>query len=417
MNFVKRAALSLVARRGKTALLLGIFVVICTLLLGGFLLQGATARQEAQAQRRMGVDMTIRGGGLTTDAVGKAASSALVERYNPVLRGVTRPPGLIPVTSDAPKPGEVDGGAGQDGLALSGVRESGMLLDFATGRAKVVSGRGITAKDVDRKVVLLERRLAEKNKLKAGSTVVLTFPDGKRKASIEVIGLYEAPHPVPSQWTAPSDITANQVYAPLAAVSALGFGTELQGAVFKISSPEKARQLRAEASRLLGGGDLRFDVNDKAYRDQVRPLQRVGAFASVLVWLISLAGTVILGLIVMLTIKERRDEWGMLLSLGEKKWKLIAQHTVEVAAVAVPALAMTALFGQYFAQQAREALLARERHVSDSVDAPGPPEVRMEPADLGRVAGIGLGISLVSTVVPGIGILRLHPRSILTDSE
>ncbi|MFI6695309.1 hypothetical protein ACIBLA_26875 [Streptomyces sp. NPDC050433] len=65
MNFVKRAALSLVARRAKTALLLGIFLVICTLLLGGFLLQGATSRQEAEAQRRIGVDVTVRGEGLT----------------------------------------------------------------------------------------------------------------------------------------------------------------------------------------------------------------------------------------------------------------------------------------------------------------------------------------------------------------
>lgn len=43
--------------------------------------------------------------------------------------------------------------------------------------------------------------------------------------------------------------------------------------------------------------------------------------------------------------------------------------------------------------------------------------VRVEPATVGRVAGIGLGISLVSTVIPGIGILRLHPRSILADTE
>lgn len=41
----------------------------------------------------------------------------------------------------------------------------------------------------------------------------------------------------------------------------------------------------------------------------------------------------------------------------------------------------------------------------------------MEPSDVGNVAGIGLGISLVSTVVPGLGILRLHPRSILVSDE
>ena len=60
MNFVKRAAFSLEARRGKTSLLLGIFLVVCTLLLGGFLLRDATTRQEAEAQRRIGVDVTDR---------------------------------------------------------------------------------------------------------------------------------------------------------------------------------------------------------------------------------------------------------------------------------------------------------------------------------------------------------------------
>jgi putative ABC transport system permease protein len=43
--------------------------------------------------------------------------------------------------------------------------------------------------------------------------------------------------------------------------------------------------------------------------------------------------------------------------------------------------------------------------------------VRVGPADVGKVAGIGLGISLVATVVPGIGILRLHPRSLLVDTD
>lgn len=417
MNFVKRAALSLVARSGKTAILLGIFLVICTLLLGGFLLQGATSRQEADAGRRIGVDVTVRGDKLTLATADALGTAPPVERYNPLLRAVLTPAALKPLTAKAPKPPGTKDKPGGDGLTVNGIRDSGMLLDFASGRNRIVAGRALGEKDAGREVVLLERRLAEKNRLTVGDSVDLPSSDGKRAKPFEIIGLYEDPRPDPGQWVPSADLVANQVYAPVAAVSALGFGTKPSEAVFKIGSPEKAERLHAEAARLLGDEGFRFDVNDKAFRDQVLPLRRVGAFAGSLLWLIALSGAVILGLIVMLTIKERRDELGMLLSLGEKKWKLIGQHTVEVAALLVPALAVAALAAQSFAQEAGETLLAHEQKGASQEEAVGVPEVRMAAADLGKVAGIGLGISLVATVVPGIGILRLHPRSILTDAD
>jgi putative ABC transport system permease protein len=107
----------------------------------------------------------------------------------------------------------------------------------------------------------------------------------------------------------------------------------------------------------------------------------------------------------------------MLLALGEKKWKLIGQHTVEVAAVLLPALALAALAGQSLAHHAGTMLLVREQHGVTAGQNPTVSDIRMDIGDLGKVAAIGLGIALVATAVPGIGILRLHPRSILTETE
>lgn len=431
MNFVKRAAFSLVARAGKAALLLGVFGVICTLLLGGFLLRGATQRREAETQRRVGVDVTVRGDGLTSAVVGRLGTYPLVERYNELLRAVTvPPPGLAAVVPEG-----TPGGGGKDGLTLNGVRASDTLLDFATGRVRVVAGRGITVADARRKVILLERRLAAKHGLAVGDTVELGGAGGRREP-FEVVGLYRDTRQDPPQWTSAADLGANQVYVPVAAVTALGLGVKPTEAVFTIGSPDLAERLHAEAVRLLGPKGFRFDVNDKPYRDQVLPLRRVGAFAGALVWLIALCGAAILGLVVLLTVKERRAELGMLLALGERKWKLIGQHTVEVTVLLVPALGVAALAGQSLAHRAGETLLAREQyggaasrpgtashpgtapHEAAALDdTPAVPDIRMSAGDLGKVAGIGLGIALVSTVLPGVGILRMHPRSILTDTE
>lgn len=179
-------------------------------------------------------------------------------------------------------------------------------------------------------------------------------------------------------------------------------------------------QRLADANHLKVGDTVRVRSADGASRTTA---VMVGTFAGLIVWVIALAGALTLGLIVTLQIRERRTELGVLLAMGEKKWKLIGQHAVEVAAVALPAVALAALAGSLAGRPAGEAFLGHQgdKPASMAARAPDtgidPPAVRVEPADVGKVAGIGLGISLVSTVIPGIGILRLHPRSILTDSE
>lgn len=427
MNFVKRAGMSLGARRSKTAALLALFVVICTLLLGGFLLQTAAARQEVDAQRSIGVDVTVRQQGFTLARADRVGAFDLVNRYNTELAVRAGARGFTPLTSDAPMPGgtrakEKEPEAEPAPLAVNGVRDSGMLLPFSYGSTKITTGRGITPKDAGRNVAVIEQRLANKNRLAVGDTVQVRSADGKRTAALTVIGVFRDPMRDAPGWTPPHELPGNAMYVPAATVRHLGTGSPtVREAVYRIGSPGHAKDLHAQAERVLGAGSFDFRVNDKAYKDQVRPIQQVGTFAGLIVWVIALAGALILGLIVTLQIRERRAELGVLLAMGEKKWKLIAQHAVEVTAVALPAVALAALGGHLAGQSAGDAFLGgQDDQPAARTGAPrteiAPPTVEVDPAAVGKVAGTGLGISLVSTVIPGIGILRLHPRSILTDA-
>ncbi|MEU0133745.1 FtsX-like permease family protein [Streptomyces sp. NPDC006296] len=424
MNFVKRAGMSLGARKPRTAALLAIFVVLCTLLLGGFLLQSAAARQEADAQRTVGVDVTVRKKGLTPALADRIGAADPVHRYSPEVPVRAEARGFTPLVADVPAPeGDGAGQREQGPLAVTGVRDLGMLLPFSYGSTKTTEGRGITPEDAGRNVAVIEQRLAAGNHLGVGDTVHARSADGRREVALKIVGIFQDPRRDQPGWAPPHELPGNTLYVPVRTAQTLGTGpAKVTEAVYKVGSPDRAGQLHAAAERILGGGGFDFRVNDKAYRDQVRPVQRVGAFAGLIVWVITLAGALVLGLIVTLQIRERRAELGVLLSLGEKKWKLIGQHAVEVAAVALPAVALAALAGSLAGQHAGDALLGRQGDepvtaagAPDTVTAP--PAVRVEPAAVGKVAGIGLGISLVSTVVPGLGILRLHPRSLLTDSE
>jgi hypothetical protein len=92
----------------------------------------------------------------------------------------------------------------------------------------------------------------------------------------------------------------------------------------------------------------------------VGPIQNTSRFAGLGVWLVSIAGAVILGLLVAMAVKDRRKELGILLSLGERKWRLVAQHAIEIGAIALLAFGFSVLAGQAISQKAGNALLSNQ---------------------------------------------------------
>ncbi|WP_327250883.1 ABC transporter permease [Streptomyces sp. NBC_01244] len=175
------------------------------------------------------------------------------------------------------------------------------------------------------------------------------------------------------------------------------------------------------------------------------PLKSIRSTATVAMWLMGLAGAAVLALLVNLAVKRRRTEYGVLLAMGEKKWKLIGQQALEIVAVAVIAMGVSSLFAPELTQRAGQALLGEEASAAErkigswKPPAPGstgidqgldpndrPVEnadpideitVALDPADLATLGGVGLAIGLLATAVPAASVLRLSPRTILTKGK
>ncbi len=59
MNFIKRAFLSVQARKGKSLILFVVFLVVSNLVLAGFAMQNVTETASDLARKKLGVDVTL----------------------------------------------------------------------------------------------------------------------------------------------------------------------------------------------------------------------------------------------------------------------------------------------------------------------------------------------------------------------
>lgn len=462
MNFTKRAALSLWSRKGRTLIMLGTFLVISAMVLGGVLIKSATAQATEAAQRELGAEVTLamdldadQGASpslqapmISSEDVDRIGASELVEKYNYKSFDGTRLLGGPEIVSDQP----LFPDAPPNYTLALGVLDSTLMPEFGDGSWKLLSGEPITAADKGRDSLLVEERLARKNNLKVGDRITLAEndPKGTRKAEFTLKGIYRDPsdEPDPEYMQFPGD----RMIVPADALGRLNSGgqegpTQLQGATFQLKDPATLDAFQAHARKAAGDAltGFKLGMNDKAVKQMTGPLESITSSATAAMWLVGGAGALVLGLLATLAVKQRRTEFGVLLALGEKKWKLVAQQAVETVVIAALAIGLSSLFAQSLTQLAGDTLLRDEAAaaqrkinawqppppgstgVQEGIDPDDEPvegadpidkiTVRLDPADLATVAGIGLGIGLLATAIPAASALRLNPRTILTKGK
>ncbi|MFC9292840.1 ABC transporter permease [Streptomyces sp. NPDC057011] len=479
MNFLKRAGWRLASQLGRTVMLTGLFFVICTLVLSGFLIRAAAARAAESAKQSVGAVATMQldlnallnsgkaskndgaspgiigpGGDLHRDLVDRICASSVVAQCNYSTDSGAAPTDRMKLYKPVPLPaGQKDDGL--DFFKAEGIRDLDALPSFRNGDDELVSGKGIKP-DSAGDMVVIEERLATANHLAVGDRISLRVgnapapgqePD-RRQFEFVVGGIYRSGTPDSGRYVPAMMDPANRIYVtPEGGSRLLGKDTGADGGVvksatFTLRSPADLDRLKADAK--AAGADLSvfpLTVNDKAYKTMVGPITKTASFATVTVWLVALAGTAILALIVASNLRERRNELGILMSLGEKKPKLLAQHLVEVVACALVAIGLAAAGSRFLSQAVGDTLLAgevssaRDQAASDrqgpdpsnSTGGPKSPDgdgekaepidrmdIRVGPADIGRIGATGLGIAALATLLPGVRVLRLTPRDILS---
>lgn len=484
MNYIKRALLSVWKHKVKNLILLIIFTLVSTLILASICVLHASQAAGKQAKSTIGTEVTVYWNNDKTPGVGNSkypiSRMALnelshlkhVKAYNYVdslSGGVAN--GFSMFVNEKFMQQQQEYMRNQSkklnrpdlanfvpaDIILYGALDTSKLDQFLSGGYELVSGRYIGTGDFGKSVAMISKSVADKNNLKLGDKITIcNQTDAAKKNVFTTVGIFTTPAVDPrdagSMELNPADtiflsfpevglFDVNYNYTPY------DINHTVQRADYFLDDPANVDNFIGQAKKIVNMKGYEISSNTDLYREAIAPLGKIENMNTLMAWASGLAGLLILGLIVAISLKGRGREFGILLAMGEKRAKIIGQVLVETLIPVCIAFCPAAFAGNLMAGQLGKAMFAGSvksqskqlldlyatnpdiyrNYVSFRSKSLGGDVVKtlfampinkiniaISPSEYCLVGVICLIIVIIAVIIPCVNILRLKPRRILT---
>ncbi|MGV3026462.1 ABC transporter permease [Clostridium thermobutyricum] len=479
MNFLSRAFLSTKENLGKTALLFLVMTTICVFVLSGISIQQATDQASNLAREKLGATVTLqpnmqklredmkeKGEGrfqiknisIPMSVVDQILKLNNIVGYNLTTTATGIADGFEPITSsesssnsdEQAPPFRENNQKEMGNLKINGVLEQSLTSEAENGTIKLVEGSGITKENLNQNVGVISQTLASADSLKVGDTIKIKSPITNEVYSIKIQGIYETTEEISEMAVRNEAMNPyNAIYVPYT------FANEMKGsdykdsvdqATFTLNDPLNVDSFLESAKKLnIDFDTYMLNANNRAYETMIGPINNVSSFAKTTVLIVSIAGAIIMSLIIILTIKGRRSEIGILLSLGERKGKIISQFLVEMLIVLIISLGVSGGIGNVVSNSIGNSLVQKEIAVNAENQSQngfgggrfgnfeggprGHESLNNEKVDAQPISSLNVNVSgkdfldmsliailivIISIGIPSVGIMRLQPKEILS---
>ena len=240
---------------------------------------------------------------------------------------------------------------------------------FSSGVFSLIKGKKIEATDVHK--IMIHEELASKNQLNLGDTITLDViqqeTGEKKKVDYEIVGIFSGKKQ--ETYTGlTSDFSENTVFTDYQSIHQL-FTSELGEVVtglniFASSSDELLKMKQAIEA-------LPFNWEEFVIEDQKQDfddiLESITGLQNMVQWMtigILIAGAVVLSLMLMLSVRERIYEIGILLSIGIHKAWIIGKFFVELFLLTIPAIFVSLALGPMMVQQLMNGFISMDSEQS-----------------------------------------------------
>ncbi|MCI5622335.1 ABC transporter permease [Anaerostipes sp.] len=233
----------------------------------------------------------------------------------------------------------------QGAFSLIGYSSEDAMTNFVNGTCKITDG-SIFTENTSENVCIISDELATYNSLKVGSSIKLESPtDDSATITLKIVGIYHnssstsGENGVMNRFNAGAD-PANQIYTSYKALNFMvknidSIMTQTSG-TYVFADLDSYETFQKDVKKM--GLDDTYtvtsqDVNN--YEQSLIPLENLSKFASYFFIIVLIIGAVILAVINIFNIRERKYEIGVLTAIGMKKWKVCTQFVSELFFVTI----------------------------------------------------------------------------------
>lgn len=489
MNYWKRAKNSIFRTKAKSLILFAVIFVLGNVIAGAIAIQQSTANVEKKMKQQLGatvapeldlnklleqqengnVQAVSKPETLNEETIKKMGSSPYVKDYDYSYMS------YLPVknfkTYEMKQEGDVQFSTGFKSMNLKG-GNSTEPMDFKNKKVKLVDGRMLTKEELAGKkpVALISKKVADENGLSVGDQMVLDTVTVSQKEdgtmdtqdstqhAIKVVGLFEpiklekkksdgqnGQEAMNQQMTEMelynTAFLSNGLVREINKIEAENQSSDSQeevleqvAPVFTLKSPDDVDAFKAEIQPLLPEGYKAMASTDEF--DKVgSSVKRLSKISGYVVLLAVLASLLIISLVVVLFMKDRRHEWGIYLSLGEHRKNIMKQVIAELFVISLAALLFSLLSGNILGKMVSESLLAGDtidqaaQTMGNEVismsgvsvlgssltnqDVLSNYEVRFSISYIVTFLTAGLGTILLAAILPLTYVMRLNPKKIM----
>lgn len=480
MNFIFRAIKSLKERKGKTLITFSIILTICLVILTSFSIQSATELASISARQKLGAQVTL------SQDMEKMMEENKSENGEPKKFEPTKLPvpltyinelkdsdyvleyavnsntsanlnNLTAVGSDDESENSNDNEfapmkmPNNGDVTIYGLNDFNVSDKVESQTISLQSGRDFTEDDLNKNVVLIESTFADQNDLEVGDKITLSSTeDEDTSVEAEIIGIFKDNSEIDDNaYRFTSMLPYNSIYAPYTLANELK-GDDYKNAVdsitFYINDPLNVDSFIEESqnNKNIDFDQFKLDAGDRAYESMMGPIENVASFSKTTLIIVTIFGAAILTLITMLSIKDRMHEMGILMALGEKKFKIIGQLLAEILIILTIALGASTLFGNPISNIVGNKLIQNEISVQSeqSMDQPGVNrggpmgggkggfmntnkqlneidpiddlDIQVSSSDFAKMSLCSIVVAMIATIIPASFIMRLNPKNILS---
>lgn len=358
---IKNAVAYVFRKRTRTALIFLILTLILAVIYAGFSIMKTSEKMAGVISNANDLGLKIRSlksetfNAESLESVGKELGAKKIYQYEGVAELKN---GKVVAGEQMVMREDLPGYLGNVVMlqAISNVEKDPL---FRSEVFKLIEGKNIAREEIGK--VLVHEALAKKNQWKVGDKVSLKVLGEEKELEFFIEGIFTGKKQ--EKYTGmSSDFSENMMFTDYTTMAQI-FGKKKLVTSLKIlvSDSEKLATLKAEMNKKsVQSEDYEISEEKNQFSGMVESLDMVKQMIFMMIMAVIGAGIIVLSLVLILWVRERMYEIGILLAIGRSKIKIVGQFILELVLVSLPVMILAAKLGRIFVGWILGAVLQKE---------------------------------------------------------